>query len=425
VIHIAIDAPPRPLPIRVLNLGYRTARRFGARPMKLRKRALMDRASRQANGLKDFGDPRFEEGLDRLIDALESEDRLNGIGRIIATSHITNLLRQRLLLTEHLRTHPEIRLEVIEKPIFLVGAPRTGTTITHHLLSQDDRFRYPLTWECDELHPPLDPATMQTDPRIKRSQKLIDRSLSLAPDLDAAHPMGAWEAQECALLHAYAFHSETFHVMFNCQSYDRWLAEQDRTWVYEEQRLLLQYMQSGGLRPAESWLLKTPPHMNNIDKILTVFPDARLVTTYREPTEVVASSCKLTGTVFAMVDDNVDWHDHGRYMRWRTGGMLERNVELREQFAARSDQFLDFPMDRMVGEPMACVEEIYSHFGIELTEQTRRKMVRFMAKRGQSARKPNIYDAADYGLDVDELWPQFQYYRDFYGIEDTRDRPQQ
>jgi hypothetical protein len=82
-------------------------------------------------------------------------------------------------------------------------------------------------------------------------------------------------------------------------------------------------------------------------------------------------------------------------------------------------------MDRMVGEPMACVEEIYSHFGIELTEQTRRKMVRFMAKRGQSARKPNIYDAADYGLDVDELWPQFQYYRDFYGIEDTRDRPQQ
>src|SRR5690349_18337107 len=117
--------------------------------MTLNKRALMEKASRQANGLTDFGDPRFEEGLDRLIDSLETEDRLNGVGRFIATSHITNLLRQRLLLTEHLRTHPEIRDEVIEKPIFLVGAPRTGTTITHHLLSQDDRFRYPLTWECD------------------------------------------------------------------------------------------------------------------------------------------------------------------------------------------------------------------------------------------------------------------------------------
>ncbi|ORB66356.1 sulfotransferase [Mycolicibacterium tusciae] len=408
-----------------MNLVYRTARRIGVRPMTLSKPALMAKASRQANGLTDFGDPRFEEGLDRLIDALETEDRLNGVGRLIASSHISNLLRQRLLLTEHLRTHPEIRGEKIEKPIFLVGAPRTGTTITHHLLSQDDRFRYPLTWECDELHPPLNPATMQSDPRIKRSQKLIDRSLSLAPDLDAAHPMGAWEAQECALLHAYAFHSETFHVMFNCQTYDRWLTEQDRTWVYEEQRLLLQYMQSGGLRPAQSWLLKTPPHMDNIDKILKVFPDARLVTTYREPTEVVASSCKLTGTVFAMAADDIDWHDHGRYMRWRTGKMLKRNVELREQFAEKSDQFIDFPMDRMVREPMTCVAEIYAHFGIELTEPTRQKMVRFMEKRGRGARKPNVYDAADYGLDTDELWPELQYYRNFYGIEDTRDRPEQ
>ena len=37
-------------------------------------------------------------------------------------------------------------------------------------------------------------------------------------------------------------------------------------------------------------------------------------------------------------------------------------------------------------------------------------------------RKPHIYDAEDYGLDIDELWPELQYYRDFYGIEDKRDR---
>jgi hypothetical protein len=165
--------------------------------------------------------------------------------------------------------------------------------------------------------------------------------------------------------------------------------------------------------------------MDNIDKILKVFPDARLVTTYREPTEVVASSCKLTGTVFAMAADDIDWHDHGRYMRWRTGKMLKRNVELREQFAEKSDQFIDFPMDRMVREPMTCVAEIYAHFGIELTEPTRQKMVRFMEKRGRAARKPNVYDAADYGLDIDELWPELQYYRNFYGIEGSRERPEQ
>lgn len=415
---MAIASPTRPWPFRVLNGGYRAARRLGAHPLRLRKRALMNRATRRAGGLTDFGDPRFEDGLDRLIESLESENRLNGFGRILATSHITNLLRQRLLFTEHVHRHPEIHDEVIAKPIFLVGAPRTGTTITHHLLSRDDRFRYPITWECDELHPPLDPATIRTDPRIKRSDKQIRRILSLAPDLDAAHPVGAWEAQECALLHAYTFHSATFHVMFNCQGYDRWLTGQDLTWAYQEQRLLLQYMQSGGLRPTESWLLKTPPHMENIDKILAAFPDARFVTTYREPTEIVASSCKLAGTIFGMVEDDVDWHDHGRYMRWRTGRMLERNVRLRRQYADESKRFIDFPMDRMVREPMSCVQEIYEFFGIELTDETRRRMRRFMAERGLATRKPNVYDAADYGLDIDELWPQLQFYRDFYGIED-------
>jgi hypothetical protein len=261
---------------------------------------------------------------------------------------------------------------------------------------------------------------MRSDPRIKRSDKQIRRTLALAPDLDAAHPIGAWEAQECALLHAYALHSATFHVMFNCQGYDRWLTEQDITWVYGEEKLLLQYMQSGGLRPAESWLLKTPPHMENIDKILAVFPDARFVTTYREPTEIVASSCKLAGTVFAMVEDNIDWHDHGRYMRWRTGRMLTRNVELRRQYANEPRRFIDFPMDRMVRDPISCVREIYQYFGIELTEETHRKMSRFIDERGMAKRKPNIYDAADYGLNIDELWPQSQFYRDFYGIEDSR-----
>lgn len=418
---MAIEAPPRPLPIRALNAGYRAARRLGSRPLTLRKHDLMAKASKQAGGLTDFGDRRFEPGLDQLITSIEGEDRLNGFGRIMAGSHITNLLRQRLLVIAHIQRHPEIRDEVIERPVFLVGAPRTGTTITHHLLSQDDRFRYPITWECDELYPPLNPSTMDTDPRIKRSKKQIQRIMALAPDLDAAHPVGPWEAQECALLHAYAFHSETFHVMFNCQAYDRWLAEQDRTWVYQEQKLLLQYMQSGGLRPRESWLLKTPPHMEHLDKILAVFPDARFVTTYREPTEIVASSCKLAGTVAGAAQDDVDWHDHGRHMRWKTGQMLRRNVDLRLQLTDRAAQFIDFPMDRMVRDPMSCVQEIYNYFTIEMTDQTHRTMSRFIDERGMSRRKPNIYSPADYGLDIDELWPQLQYYRDFYGIEDARE----
>ena len=92
----------------------------------------MDRASRRAGGLTDFGDPRFEDGLDHLIDSIR-RTRTDSTGLATSWPRLTslNLLRQRLLMTKHLRHHPEIRNEIIEKPIFLIGAPRTGTTITH------------------------------------------------------------------------------------------------------------------------------------------------------------------------------------------------------------------------------------------------------------------------------------------------------
>jgi hypothetical protein len=75
-------------------------------------------------------------------------------------------------------------------------------------------------------------------------------------------------------------------------------------------------------------------------------------------------------------------------------------------------------MERIVRDPLACVQEIYEHFGIELTQQTHQKMSRFMEKRGMDKRKPHIYHAEDYGLELDQLWPELQYYRDFYGIEE-------
>jgi len=413
---VARPSGQMPLPIRVLNRCYRGTRLLGGRPMSLDKERLLQRAMRRAGGLTDFGDDRFETGLDHLIASIETEDRLNGFGRVMAQEFITNLLHQRLLLAAHLDEHPEIADEEIARPIFIIGAPRTGTTITHHLLSQDRRFRFPITWECDHIHPPIDPDAMEHDPRIGPSQKNLDRMLRLAPNLDVAHPVGAWEAQECAMLHTYDFHSGAFHPMFNCQGYDRWLAAQDLTWVYEQQRRMLQYLQSGGLRPTESWLLKTPAHMGYLDQILSIFPDARFVTTVREPTEVIVSLCSLTRTLIEVVQDHVDLHELGQHELWRVGGLLNRNVELRRELAGRDDQFVDFPMRRMVTDPLSCVAEIYDRFGITLTREVQSAMEEFMQRRALGARRPHRYDPSDYGLDVDAIWSQFQDYRDYYRI---------
>ena len=103
-------------------------------------------------------------------------------------------------------------------------------------------------------------------------------------------------------------------------------------------------------------------------------------------------------------------------MVWRMSLLFDRNIELRRRYANLADQFIDFPMQRMVKEPLVCVAEIYQQFDIPLTEPMREKMEDFMKVRDLSSRTPHIYDPHDYGLELAQLWPRFQEYRDFYGI---------
>jgi len=407
----------KPFPVRAINGLHAGLVKLGLSPIRLDKEHLKRRASKAAGGLTDFGDPRYEEFLERMLANVESNERLSGLGRIMASQYTQRLLRQRLQIVDYLAKNPGVKEEKIERPIFIIGSARTGTTITHQLIGCDERIRFPFTWECDDVYPPLDPRTMHSDPRIAASQKGIDQTMVLAPEIDAAHPMGAWEAQECALLTALDFASQALYAMFNIPDYMRWVERQDQTWIYENHKTMLQYLQSGGLRPTESWLLKSPPHMARIDEILRVYPDARFITTYREPTEIVVSGCSLMGTVMQMAHDSIDWTALGEFVAWLIEHDMRVNVEQRRRHADLEDRFVDISMQAMIADPLGSVRRIYDQFGIEMTEQADRAMTQHMEERHLSKRKKHAYSAEEFGLDVAELWPRFDFYRAFYGIE--------
>jgi sulfotransferase family protein len=105
-------------------------------------------------GEDDFGEPGWEEGLDLLLDSLNEEARLNDLGVEIARADVTGYLSNRLSINAWRRDHPEVALGTIERPIIIVGQPRTGTTILYDLLAQDPDLRAPLTWEVDRPVPP-------------------------------------------------------------------------------------------------------------------------------------------------------------------------------------------------------------------------------------------------------------------------------
>ena len=215
-------SPRRPLGLRLLNRTGRALRAVGLPVLRLDEAWLLARASRRS-GLDDFGDGAFRECLRRLLDALEHEAALTLLGRLIARADCVRLLENRLRIVHTLRRHPEIERQDIRQPIFIVGLPRTGTTILPELLAQDPANRVPMTWEVMHPWPPPERATYRTDPRIAQVEKHFAGVDRLVPGFKAMHPMGAELPQECVALTAHDFASMLFSTTHDVPSYDAWL----------------------------------------------------------------------------------------------------------------------------------------------------------------------------------------------------------
>ena len=132
----------------------------------LERDALLAEASARTGGLQDFGERQFLEPLAILLHSLEQEAHLTDIGRMIASERVLGHTVNRLRYVNDRKQNPTIADEKIVAPVFIIGFPRTGTTILHDILAQDPDSRAPLTWETMFPSPPPERATFDTDPRI-------------------------------------------------------------------------------------------------------------------------------------------------------------------------------------------------------------------------------------------------------------------
>jgi len=405
--------PFRPLPIRALNALGRVLRRLGVVPIDLSLEGLLESARRQSR-LADFGDPSFLPGLGKLLEALESEGRLNLFGRYFARRQVMELLNHRLILADWRARHPEVARQTIRRPLFIVGLPRTGTTLLYGLLAEDPAHRAPLSWEVDDPCPPAETASYATDPRIERTQKRFDQVNQLAPGFQAIHPVGALMPQECIVTTASEFMSIRFQMCFDVPSYDEWLLEQDMRPTYRHHLRFLQHMQSH--HAGERWILKSPGHLGPIDALFDVYPDAMLIQTHRDPIRVIPSVASLEYTMRMVSSDDVDPARVGRQMLRTWSTLLEQGMAARAASPERNARILDLEMREIVSAPMAAVEKIYRHFDLELSDEARRRMQAHLAKHPKDEFGTHRYSLDDFALDADEVDAAFKGYRERFGI---------
>jgi hypothetical protein len=403
--------PRLPLPLRAVNLAGALLERVGRRPIDLSEPALLE-AARRATGLDDFGEPWFREGLRALLASYEEGGHLTTFGRLRARNECIRLLANRLRIEDDRRRFPEIARERIAAPIFIVGLPRTGTTLLHHLLAQDPAHRVLAVWEVLAPSPPPRRETRDTDPRRAAAERSLRRFERLAPEFAAIHPIHASGPEECVNLFNLCFASMQFETASDVPTYAAWLERQDLRAAYAYYRELLKLLQ--WRCPAERWVLKSPAHLFALDALLETFPDACVVQTHRDPLRVLPSQCSLVAHLRVLGEKRVEPQAIGREVPATFARGVERAMAVRARTG--EERFTDVHYRELVRDPLAAVRAIYERFGLRLEPRAEAAMKSWLAANPQGKHGAHRYTLEQFGLDAAIESRRFAAYRERFRI---------
>jgi hypothetical protein len=359
--------------------------------------------------LDDFGQGDFFEALSRLLESCQREARLNLIGKIALRTDVLQTLHSRLQMTRDRQLYPKIAQQEIREPLFIVGLPRSGTTLLHSLLAADPEHRCPLMWE---VRSPSPPTVADEKRRIQRATKSCNFFNWLAPTFRYVHAVGAELPQECVGLMTPTFMSDQFDTMYYVPSYRAWFFQQDLRPAYEYHRRFLQHLQFR--RAARRWILKAPTHMAAMPTLLSVYPDALFVQTHRTPVDAMASVSSLVTILRSAFSDAVDAFTVCREAIHYWSETMDKFLSERDRLASR--RICDVEFDEISRDPIAAVRRIYDHFGWSLSQHAEQCMRSLVVSHAQRQPGNHRYHLSQFGSSAEEVFDAFAPYCQRFGL---------
>lgn len=360
----------------------------------------------KAVGLDDFGsdDDNYREALAVLLESYAREADFTELGSKMSRFFLRNALIARLVSEASWKQHPQHADVPIDRPMFVTGLPRTGTTALHRLLSADPAHQGLELWLAEFPQPRPPRETWSQNPIFQQLDAQFAKAHQENPDYTGLHYMTADEVEECWQLLRQSVHSVSYETLAHVPTYARWLADQDWVPSYRRHRRNLQLI--GQNDPAKRWVLKNPSHLFALDALFAVYPDALVVQCHRPAETIMASMCSLAqhtteGWSNAFVGTTIG---NDSMETWSRG--LELFNAQRAQHDA--DQFCDVDYFDLIADPIAAVAGIYAHFGIELTGAARAAMQTSHAESRKGPRAPrHTYSLSDYGLTPEAVRDRF------------------
>lgn len=364
-------------------------------------------------GRRRFEDRSFFHPLQRLIRSCNTESDLNALGRNAVKFEIRRSLHNLLEFERRERDHPELLTRAIERPVFITGMPRSGSTFLHRLLVRDPAVAAPLSWRLVHPHPSSTGRLGEGWSRAKvQAQFYLMRFL--APELNALHEVAAGEPEECTDITAQVFQSLRYDSVYRVPSYQSWLQHHGHVEAYRFHKRFLQHLEhleAGAAR--RRWMLKSPDHVFALDDIRAVYPDAIWVFIHRDPVAVLASVARLTEVLRRPFAHHVDRQEIGQQVcaSWLDG------AERMMRTAAQSDSILHLHYREIIAGPEQAAQRLFRHCGHASSAEAARRMRKWLGKRSNRSHRSRQYDLASFGLDPNTLRSQFKRYTDAFDIE--------
>lgn len=404
--------PPK---IRQFNRVRRVLNVFGLAKIDISEASLLA-AARAETGLQRFGDESFLPAMRALLHSLETEAHLNPFGRLNARMRTLRSLKNRLWANACFEAHPEILERKIVAPIIIVGPHRSGTTRLQRMMATDARLAHLTTWEGINPAPRLDLPDEGRQARYDEVKGFLSAGRHIYTGAYIAHPMDADWPEEDMLLLNHAFCGFSPLGVFNVPGFYQWFLEHDKTDAYRYMANLLRLISwSRGESEDKRWVLKNPQHMMDLDVLLKVFPDAKLVFTHRDPIKTVGSVMELM------------WHfavQHtDRPCRAATRDVwldfceqaARRCMHVRESIPAA--QQIDVHYEEMNRDWRAAMRRVYDFAGIAFTPETEQRMADWLAaSTGENKHGAHRYALEDFGLSGADVDRRMHFVRERYAI---------
>jgi len=381
-----------PLPLRLLNTLGPMVKALGMWPSIDIEKQM--RATEKKYGRNNWT-PELKRALPPRAKAFNEDADLSLFGALVIRDQFLKSMDNAMALEALIAEHPEILEEKIERPLFVLGLARTGTTLLQRLLSLHEGARFLPFWEGYSPYPrKLGNHQGGKDGRRREAYGRLKLLNFVGPEFNKIHPIEVDDPEECYHLFRNHFLVSPGFDFAYVPSYWKWWDETAYRDLYRMHKRQLQALQ--WLNPKKHWVLKCPNHLAGLKYLLEAYPDARIVYTHRSPDKTVPSLCSLAAVTWCMTSDTVDLTKVGDFV-----------MDLAEQCEAAGQaamhlvppgQLVRSEYDDLVRDPAAMAASIYERLGYPTDAGFKARAQQWLAEHPSDKNGKHKYALEDFGL---------------------------